>query len=56
MTFYASRWAKAVAFIILVLVELYSAHFTARIKIANEHVAFSRAALRCHSPVRWANS
>ena len=42
---HASCWAKAVAFIILVLVGFYAAHFTARIKIANEHVAFSRAAV-----------
>jgi hypothetical protein len=42
---HASRWAKAIAIIILVLVGLYAAHFTARIKIADEHVAFSRAAL-----------
>lgn len=42
---HASRWAKGTAFIVLILVTLYAAHFTTRIKIANEHVAFSRAAL-----------
>ena len=41
-----SRWAKGIAFIVLILVALYAAHFTARINIANEHVAFSRAALQ----------
>jgi hypothetical protein len=40
-----SRWAKAIAFITLVVVGLYAAYFTARIKISDEHVAFSRAAL-----------
>jgi hypothetical protein len=39
-----SRWAKIIAFIVLVMVSLYAAYFTARIKIANEHVEFSRAA------------
>lgn len=41
----SSRWAKILAGSILVLVGLYAAHFTARVKIANEHVAFSRAAV-----------
>lgn len=40
-----SRWAKVAAGVILVLVGLYAAHFTARIKIANEYVVFSRAAV-----------
>jgi hypothetical protein len=38
--------AKAVAFLSLILVTLYAAYFTARIKTANEHVLFSRAALQ----------
>ena len=42
----SSRWAKGIACILLVLVGLYAAHFTARIKIANEHVALSRAAVQ----------
>jgi hypothetical protein len=40
-----SRWAKGIACVILILVGLYAAHFTARINIANEHVPLSRAAV-----------
>jgi hypothetical protein len=40
-----NSWAKAAAGTILVLVGLYAAHFTGRIKFANEHVVFSRAAV-----------
>lgn len=46
----ASRWTKVIAFIILALVGLYAGYFTARIKIANEHVAFSRAAVMVPFP------
>lgn len=42
----ASRWAKAIALIILVLVALYAAYFKTGFKIANEHVVFSRAAVQ----------
>lgn len=42
---HSSRWAKGIAFVVLILVALYAAYFTARIKTANEHVAFSRAAV-----------
>jgi hypothetical protein len=38
--------AKAVAFLFLIFVTLYAAYFTARIKTANEHILFSRAALQ----------
>lgn len=41
----SSFWAKVLGAVILVLVGLYAAHFTARIKIADEHVVFSRAAV-----------
>ena len=52
----ASRWTKVIAFIILALVGLYAGYFTARIKIANEHVIFSRAALLVPHSGAWASS
>lgn len=44
-----SRGGKIVAFILLLSIALSAAHFTARIKLGNEHVALSRAAV--HVPL-----
>jgi hypothetical protein len=47
-----SLCGKLVAFILLLLIALSAAHLTARIKLGNEHVALSRAAL--HVPLSGA--